>query len=267
MIRMEEEDFKKEIIIPTLRRLGFDEIRDNHGIREFGKDIIFSKFDEFGLKRFYAAQVKSKDINGRNAGDFDDVIGHAMRAFAVTFTDIFTKKEVSIDEFYVIISGRFLGNAIDIIKNSPKISGWSRLIHFIDGEFMQKLYSQNVQKISRLINETIRESHRNIVACDMILKNLKDIEAEKRATLIRLRNYNLERLLSEGILEDNKNIEFFYDLSDKIGIMNRKLELLLRGFSLVKKETFLREIPILEVNMKKLIIKLIESLPSYGKSE
>lgn len=250
VLYMEEDDFKKIIVIPTLRRIGFEEIRDNHGIREFGKDIIFSKYDEFGLKRFYGAQVKAKDINGCNAGEIDDIISHATRAFIVPFTDIITKKEYFIDEFYIIISGKFLGNAIDIIRSSDKISSWGRLIHFIDGEFIQKLYSQNVKTISKLINETIRESRRNIEICRIILKTIDDVE-KGEAPLNRLSNYNLKKLLSEGLLEN-----------DEENVINRKLEFLIYKFSYVNKKTYLEEIPIIEININKLITKLIKILPS-----
>ena len=62
---MDENKYTNEIIIPLLRKMGYMEVTYNHGIREFGKDIIFSEFDKFGNKRYYAAQIKVGDIKGR----------------------------------------------------------------------------------------------------------------------------------------------------------------------------------------------------------
>lgn len=42
-----EKEFSLQIILPILRKLGFQNIKYNHGSREYGKDIVFSRTTEF----------------------------------------------------------------------------------------------------------------------------------------------------------------------------------------------------------------------------
>lgn len=217
-----EEEFKNKRIIPLLRKMGFEEVRDNHGGDEFGKDILFSRYDEFGIKRYYAAQIKAGDINGRNTGDIDDIIGHTLRAFSIPFTDIITKKEIYIDEFYVIISGKFIGNAKKIILQDDKINQYNRWTHFIDGEYIENLFNQNFQQLKQIINSAIRELKHDLG----ISKEFLDLLTKRKPSLCILRKYNLEKLLSEVEFNDDEldNLYLFLDYIDNVNsrsIINR----------------------------------------------
>jgi len=59
---MNEKVYTQTSVIPLLKHLGYAKVTYNHGIEEFGKDVLFSEYDRFGNKIYHAAQVKVGDI-------------------------------------------------------------------------------------------------------------------------------------------------------------------------------------------------------------
>jgi hypothetical protein len=57
-----EKDFTLRIVLPILRKLGFQNVKYNHGKREYGKDIVFARLSEFDEVEHWAAQVKYGDV-------------------------------------------------------------------------------------------------------------------------------------------------------------------------------------------------------------
>src|SRR5690606_37550452 len=51
--------FSQELLQPLFLKMGFDKVIYNHGNKEFGKDFILSKINEFGIEDFYGVQVKA----------------------------------------------------------------------------------------------------------------------------------------------------------------------------------------------------------------
>lgn len=58
-----EQDFRKEILIPILSNLGFNNIQDMHGQYEYGVDILFSNKNKFNIMEWNAIVAKIGDIN------------------------------------------------------------------------------------------------------------------------------------------------------------------------------------------------------------
>ncbi len=115
-----EEDFTLTIIIPILRRLGFSNIRYNHGNKEFGKDVIFTRKTEFDGYEYWGAQIKCGDISGEANSEVDEIIAQADDAFKVSFYDLYTKRREKIAKLLIIISGNFTENAIEKIWEKIK---------------------------------------------------------------------------------------------------------------------------------------------------
>ena len=53
-----EFQFRDQFVMPLLVRLGFGVVANNHGQREFGRDIVFGDIDRFGHVVYYGMQVK-----------------------------------------------------------------------------------------------------------------------------------------------------------------------------------------------------------------
>ena len=130
---VDEQDFALSVVIPLLRKLGFSNIRYNHGRREFGKDIIFSRRTEFDDFEFWGAQVKYGDISGAANSDIDFVISQVDDAFKVPFYDLYTKRKERISKLLVVISGKFTENAIEKICEEIENHAIKNNVLFMDG--------------------------------------------------------------------------------------------------------------------------------------
>jgi hypothetical protein len=54
----DEPSFSIGILLPLLRRMGYENTQYNHGPQEFGKDIIFSDIDRLGIRRNFPFRLK-----------------------------------------------------------------------------------------------------------------------------------------------------------------------------------------------------------------
>lgn len=53
-----ESEFTIKILLPLFRKLGFVNVKYNHGNKEFGKDVTFARRTEFDEYEYYGVQVK-----------------------------------------------------------------------------------------------------------------------------------------------------------------------------------------------------------------
>src|SRR5438128_1190814 len=53
-----EFQFRDKFVMPLLVRLGFGVVANNHGQREFGRDVIFGDVDRLGHVVYYGMQIK-----------------------------------------------------------------------------------------------------------------------------------------------------------------------------------------------------------------
>lgn len=158
---MTEQEYTQSIVIPLLKYLGFVEVTYTHGIEEFGKDVLFSEYDRFGNKIYHAAQVKVGDISGGNNGIISDLINHIGKAFNMDFPDLITKEEVGISHFFVISSGRFVGNAPKLLLGYKSLLPYRHRLHFYEGHHIQALFERSLRDIKELCVATLNEIQYN----------------------------------------------------------------------------------------------------------
>lgn len=134
-----EAEFTVRVILPILRKLGFANIKYNHGKREYGKDIVFARMTEFQELEHWAAQVKYGDINGGAGSEVDKLIDQADDAFKMPFYDIYTRQQQRISKLVIIASGKFTENAIEKICSKIESHALRNNIVFIDGDKIETL--------------------------------------------------------------------------------------------------------------------------------
>lgn len=59
-----ENEFTIKILLPLFCKLGFTNVKYNHGNKEYGKDITFARRTEFDDYKYYGVQVKYGDVSG-----------------------------------------------------------------------------------------------------------------------------------------------------------------------------------------------------------
>jgi hypothetical protein len=117
----DEKLFCTEIIFPLLRKMGFTDVRYNHGIREYGKDFTFSELTKFGNLRHFAIQAKAGNLRGNVNSEIDEIIGQLNDAFTMPYYEVSANESRNISTFIVFISGHFTENAKDkIIQKIPQ---------------------------------------------------------------------------------------------------------------------------------------------------
>lgn len=154
---MNEDEYTSAVIMPLLRQLGYSEVTYNHGITEFGKDIVFADYDRFGNKMYHAAQVKAGDLSGSNKGQVSDVINHIERAFNVPFEDLVTKGKVRISHFFLITSGRFTGNARTLLVEDARLTPYIHRLHLYEGHHIQELTTRAFRELRCLLEAQLAE--------------------------------------------------------------------------------------------------------------
>jgi hypothetical protein len=135
----DEREFAMSVVIPLLRKLGFSNVRYNHGPKEFGRDILFSRLNEFGDIDFWGAQVKHGDVAGGAASDMDTIVGQADDAFKMQFFDVYTRKRQHISKLLIAISGKFTANAIEKICEKIESAAIRNNLVFLDGDRIASL--------------------------------------------------------------------------------------------------------------------------------
>ncbi|MBI5057303.1 MAG: restriction endonuclease [Nitrospirae bacterium] len=128
----DEKHFSLHIVLPILRKLGFTNIRYNHGKREYGKDIVFARHTEFLDTEYWAAQVKFGDVSGGADSDIDKIIGQAEDAFKMPFYDIYSRRKQRISKLAIIISGKFTENATEKICEKIESHSLKNNLIFVD---------------------------------------------------------------------------------------------------------------------------------------
>ena len=70
--------------------MGFQTVRYTHGSLEYGKDLVFSKIDNFGDKEWYGAQIKTRTLDGSASGaaSLRTICNQIQQALDTPFTDI-----------------------------------------------------------------------------------------------------------------------------------------------------------------------------------
>ena len=261
---MKEDEYSEKVVMPLLRRMGFIDVRNNHGINEFGKDILFSKYDEFGIKKHYAAQLKAKNISGKNAKDMDDIIAHIGRAYNIPHLDLITGESVFIDEFYVITSKEFIGNAITMIREDERIRKQKNYLHFFDGEKIHELDNNNYKIIKERIEALISEMRYNSDIINFINNNIEDWINKGKVPLENFRIINLDKFIEQEHLSEQINYKLFYELWRSLSIQNNILnQIRLFGFGKYNKDTLLNNTK----NLKELLNILIPVLQELVKTE
>jgi hypothetical protein len=82
-----EDDLRNEVLIPLFRRMGFHDVRHNHGSIELGKDIVMWAPDALRMREDYAVVAKRGKISGRSSGasSASEVASQVRRALGSTY--------------------------------------------------------------------------------------------------------------------------------------------------------------------------------------
>lgn len=152
---LNEKEFRQDLIIPLLSKMGYLAPVEYHGTNERGKDIICFEYDRLNEQRFLSVVAKTGDLTGNAATNSGlmTVINQVQQAFDNPYEDLYNMRQVFINEVWVMTTGKIVSGAQESVINTLRknnldkqirIIGDDRLIHLIDKHF-STYWSSNLE--------------------------------------------------------------------------------------------------------------------------
>lgn len=159
---LNEKEFRQDLIIPLLSKMGYLAPIEYHGTNERGKDIICFEYDRLNEQRFLSVVAKTGDLSGNAATNSGlmTVVNQVQQAFDSPYEDLYNMRQVFINEVWVMTTGKIVSGAQDSVINTLRknnldkqirIIGDDRLIHLIDKHFSTYWNSNSETKESVVI--------------------------------------------------------------------------------------------------------------------
>ncbi len=204
VIGLDEENFRKSVLLPLFKALGYNNVIHYHGgPKELGKDIVMWKKEDFQGRVNYAVIVKVGKLTGSvsGKGSVSEIATQVRQALSSTFTDEDTLQIQSINRCLIAVNTPVKKEAIDAITADLGDIATKKLAAF---------YSFNTMIDNCLIYNI------GLNSVDSIMKML-DIKDPKK----RIKNINIIRI---GENEQSISIGFSSDipLEDQIGSFSLK---------------------------------------------
>lgn len=143
---LNEKEFRQDLVIPLLSKMGYIAPIEYHGTNERGKDIICFEYDRLKEQRFLSVVAKTGDLTGSastNAG-LMNVVTQVQQAFDNPYEDLYNMRQVFINEVWVMTTGKIVSGAQESVINTLRktnldkqirIIGDDRLIQLVDKHF------------------------------------------------------------------------------------------------------------------------------------
>jgi NACHT domain len=234
---------------------GFQNVKITHGNKEFGKDLIFSIYDEaFGEEKWFGVIVKNK-----NATQNDFMQGHEIGtqielALRVPYTT--TKGvEKDISALFIVINGSVSANSTTTISAfvhkvvMPHIKIWdyqelaNEIEQFSKESFLDNLeptVNTYIQEQTKVLSDISNSSNVYDLKLDDINEIFINVQTTYSKELKKINNY---------VSFDNKNNKFKEeDVEGSNEILNSNSNFIIHGIPTSGKTLFLRRIGIKALN-------------------
>lgn len=156
---MNEDQLCREIIIPLLRQMGFQDVTYTHGgSGEQGKDIVCWKQDELGVRKNFAVVAKAVPITGKAKiakGTAGEVSMQIQQSFGKEYPDPVSGRSQSVNECWVVTNQTISKEAEEAILSSLGTTTLARNVTFIDGEKLWGLIEKHL--IEQTVQQRLRE--------------------------------------------------------------------------------------------------------------
>ncbi len=93
-------------------------LKYRHNNMEFGKDFTFSYFNPLNQRVNVGFQAKWGDIRGSSTSLIREIVDQIKVAFKVPYKNKPDDKQLYLNELYIVCSGEFKNNAIEIIDKA-----------------------------------------------------------------------------------------------------------------------------------------------------
>jgi hypothetical protein len=250
--KLSEEELTKDILMPLLERMGFENIEYCHGTDEYGRDIVFDLKEPLGDKIWWGSQVKSCDIHGdsrNNKGNATQIKNQINEAFDQPYYLYKESKKIKITQMIVFTSCSFKGNAKEILSQEFE----NKPVKFYDGNHVIHLL-RKYKLNSLLSNKNIKSEFNSLEFKRKLLKECSNHKDKFRAQHLLKIWYNRRNEIKLTEAELDKVYDCILDgLLDRYSHLDTKIYL-----EILKKDKKYRE------SLIKKIDYLLNSIETYN---
>lgn len=139
--KLSEAEFRSQLLIPLLKKMGYEKVRERHGPNEYGKDITFRKSSALEVTHF-AIVAKVGDISGAASGkgNLATVQIQINQAFNMLVEDVEERQVYHINRVIVWTTGKISSSAEKQIMHSQ--DSFFKNVEFKDGPATVDLLEQ-----------------------------------------------------------------------------------------------------------------------------
>lgn len=232
---------------------GFENVRIEHGNTEFGKDLVFSRYDEMiGEEKWYSAIVKNKKASQNDFLPGSEIGNQINTSFRVPYTTIDGKKKI-ISHIFIIINGSISDNATKVISSNFEEFKYIKLWDYQDIEREITKYTKEsfLNNLTPPVNEFVKEQ----------IKFLSDIS--KTNSLLNLDMNDINDIfinaqvsigkeikkINEYIAYTNNDEKFEQEDLDTKAILNSNNNFIIHGIPTSGKTLFLKNLGLKTLNL------------------
>lgn len=130
---LDEATFRTDVLVPLLRKMGYDNVRETHGPNEFGVDIAFRETSPLSTS-IVGIVAKVGNISGAASGkeNLNTILNQINMSFDVPIEDVGEKKTSRVSRVIVWTTGKIVPHAQHQIIHS--LSDKFRNVDFKDGQ-------------------------------------------------------------------------------------------------------------------------------------
>lgn len=137
---LSEDEFRQQVLIPLLKAMGYRQVEHTHRPNELGKDIVFWRETDLGVRENVAIVAKRQRISAKASGDVGTVVTQVRQAFKAPFLDKLDGTEQFVHRVIVAASGSINQDAQQAIRAAIDNDAYERNVVFWDaGEVVERL--------------------------------------------------------------------------------------------------------------------------------
>ena len=135
-----------EDLAVLFKRKGFNNVKITHGPNEFGKDLVFSKYDDdFEEDKWYAVIVKNKPATQNDFVKGNEISNQINVALSEPYTNPKGEKK-NVSKLFIVINSTVTPNATQLISK------------FIEPSILQNIKIWDYQDLKGQIEQHTKES-------------------------------------------------------------------------------------------------------------
>lgn len=204
--KLSEKEFRQDLIIPLLSKMGYIAPTEYHGTNERGKDIICFEYDKLNEQRFLSIVAKTGKLTGNVSTDTGlmTVVNQIEQSFDNPYQDLYNMKQVFINEVWVMTTGKIVSGAEESVISTLRKRNLDKQIRFISEDRLVQLIDSH---FSTYWNSTSETKESVIIQRDRLLNFIETLLIENNVDKSTIKEIKSSILYSNYNTRINKDFE------------------------------------------------------------